>query len=116
MLAGIYAAVTRRRPDEPNRPAWHPEQCLTVAEAVRAYTAAPAYAAGEEREKGMLRTGYVADFVALSADPFTAAPDALPDTRVVLTVVGGEVRYSGSSDASGSSSASSSSASEASSG
>jgi len=111
VLAGIHAAVARRRPTERDRPAWHPEERLTVGEAVRAYTEGPAYAAGEEREKGKLRAGCVADFIALSADPFAAAPDALPEVRVALTVVGGEVRYSGSSGIGGSPSASSSSSS-----
>lgn len=97
VLAGIYAAVTRKRREEPHRPAWYPEETLTVEEAVRAYTDAPAYAAGEETIKGRLARGYVADFVALSDDPLTVQPDRLPDIRVMLTVVGGEVRYSASS-------------------
>ena len=113
VLAGIHAAVTRRRSGEPERPAWYPEECLTVGEAVRAYTEGPAYAAGEEREKGALRAGCVADFVALSGDPFAVAPDALPGLRVALTVVDGEVRYSGSSSAAESSGSSSSSSSSA---
>jgi len=107
VLAGIHAAVARRRPNEPDRPAWRPAERLTVGEAVRAYTEGPAYAAGEEREKGRLRAGYVADFVVLSADPFTVDPDALADVRAVLTVVGGETRYAGPSGIGGSSSPSS---------
>jgi predicted amidohydrolase YtcJ len=97
VLAGIHAAVTRMRREEPHRPAWYPEESLTVEEAVRAYTEGPAYAAGEETIKGRLAPGYVADFVALSEDPLAVPPDRLPDIRVMLTVVGGVVRYSASS-------------------
>lgn len=97
VLAGIYAAVTRKRREEPDRPAWYPEESLAVEEAVRAYTEGPAYAAGEETIKGRLVPGYVADFVALSEDPLAAPADRLPDIRVMLTVVGGVVRYSASS-------------------
>ncbi len=106
MLAGIYAAVARKRRHEPERPAWYPEERVTVAEAIHAYTAGAAYASGEERIKGRLLPGYVADFVALSRDPFAVPPEELPEIRVALTVVGGAVRYSASS-ASGSSSDSS---------
>ncbi len=106
VLAGIYAAVARKRRHEPERPAWYPEERVTVAEAIHAYTAGAAYASGEERIKGRLLPGYVADFVALSRDPFAVPPEELPEIRVALTVVGGAVRYSASS-ASGSSSDSS---------
>ncbi len=106
VLAGIYAAVARKRRHEPERPAWYPEERMTVAEAIQAYTEGAAYASGEERIKGKLLPGYVADFVALSRDPFAVAPDELPEIQVALTVVDGAVRYSASS-ASGSSSDSS---------
>ncbi len=95
--AGIYAAVTRKRREEPHRPAWYAEESLTAEEAVRAYTVGPAYAAGEETIKGRLAPGYVADFVALSEDPLAVPPDRLPALRVMLTVVDGVVRYSASS-------------------
>ncbi|HLJ60871.1 MAG TPA: amidohydrolase [bacterium] len=107
VFAGIYAVATRKRRDEPARPAWYPEERLTIEEAIAAYTEGPAYAAGEERIKGKLLPGYLADFVALSRDPLAGTPDELPETQVEMTVVGGAVRYSASSG-SGSSSASSS--------
>ena len=97
VLAGIYAAVARKRPDEPDRPAWYPEERVTVDEAICAYTEGPAYASGEERTKGRLAPGYLADFVALSHDPRAVPPEALPEIQVGLTVVGGVVRYSASS-------------------
>ncbi len=97
VLAGIYAAVTRKRREEPDRPAWYPEESLTTVEAVRAYTDGPAYAMGEETIKGRLAPGFVADFVALSEDPLAVPADRLPGIRVLLTVVGGVIRYSASS-------------------
>jgi predicted amidohydrolase YtcJ len=108
-LAGIYAAATRKRQEEPGRAPWYPEEALSVAEAVRAYTAGGAYAAGEEAIKGCLAPGRLADFVVLSPDPLAIPPEELPRVAVEMTVVGGVVRYSSSSvsSAPGSSSASS---------
>jgi len=102
-LAGIYAAVTRKRQAEPDAPAWYPEEALTVAETIGAYTQGPAYATGEETTKGVLASGYVADFVGLSEDLLAVPPDRIPAARVMLTVVGGVVRYSTSSGTSSSS-------------
>ncbi len=100
VLAGIYAAAVRRRQDEPGRDAWYPEEAITVAEAIRAYTEGAAYAAAEDHLKGRLAPGYLADFVALSDDPLEVSPERLPEIRVVLTAVGGVVRYSASSGSS----------------
>ncbi|HLW49266.1 MAG TPA: amidohydrolase [bacterium] len=97
VLTGIYAAVTRKRPEEPARPAWRPEEALTIHEAVHAYTEGAAYAAGEERAKGRLASGYAADFVGLSEDLYAVPPERIPDVRVRLTAVGGVVRYLDSS-------------------
>ena len=52
VLAGIHAAVARRRPNEPDRPAWHPEERLTVGEAVRAYTEGPGVRGGGGAREG----------------------------------------------------------------
>jgi len=92
---GLYAAVTRRRPDDP-RPPWHPEEALSVEEALRAYTVGAAYASGEEASKGTLTPGRLADFIVVDRDvPEEAAADplALLDTRVLATVVGGTPVY-----------------------
>ncbi len=70
-----------------------PGERLTVDEAVRAYTIGSAYAAGRERDTGMLRPGMLADFVVLSDDPYTVDPDDLARITVGATVVGGEVVY-----------------------
>ena len=99
-LAGIYAAVTRKHPhpDVPQaqgEPAegWYPEECLTVAQAVRAYTLDAAYAAGEDAVKGSLTPGKLADVVVLSRDIFAERPDAIRQTQVTLTILDGQVVY-----------------------
>jgi predicted amidohydrolase YtcJ len=68
-------------------------QAITVAEALRALTAVPAFTEGLDREKGVLRPGALADIVVLGADPTTVPPDRLEDIPVLATVVGGEVVY-----------------------
>jgi len=93
-LLGISAAVTRRTLDGKNPRGWIPEQKITAAEALRAYTATAAYAAFEEAEKGTLAPGKLADFVILSGDPLTAAPERIERIEVDTTVVGGRVVFS----------------------
>jgi len=95
VFQGLYAAVTRRRSGEPDRPAWYPDEILEIEEAVLAYTAGAAYAAGGESVQGRLGAGYVADFVALDRDIFACPPEDLLNAKVELTVVGGEVVYEG---------------------
>jgi hypothetical protein len=91
-LAGIHAAVTRRRADgSPDSEGWIPAQRLTVAEAVRAYTAGAAYASGEEHHKGSLSPGKLADLVVLSRDILTIEPMEILETRVQMTVFDGRI-------------------------
>ncbi len=85
-LAGIRAGVLRTIDD---RPAWHPEQCLTVAEAVAASTVNPPWLSGDERQRGKLLPGYLADLVVLSRDPLACPADELETIEVVATMVGG---------------------------
>jgi len=88
-IRGIYAAVTRRTLDGKHPGGWIPEQKITVEEAVRSYTAGGAYAEFAEREKGTLEPGKLADIVVLSKDIFQIAPEAIWDTKVISTWVGG---------------------------
>jgi predicted amidohydrolase YtcJ len=90
-ILGIYAAVTRETLDGTNPHGWVPEQKVTVEEAVRAYTATAAYAEFGEREKGTLEPGKLADMIVMSQDIFRIAPDDIPKTQVVSTIVGGRV-------------------------
>ena len=94
VMKGIHAAVTRRRADgSPGPEGWYPEQRLTVAEAVYAYTAGAAYASGEEAIKGTLSPGKLADLAVLSQDIFTADPMAILETDVLATTFDGEFVY-----------------------
>jgi predicted amidohydrolase YtcJ len=85
-LAGICAGVLRTL-DE--RPAWRPEQAVTVEEALAATCVAPAWLTGDERRRGKLLPGYLADLVVLDRDPVTCRPEELPELQVVATMVGG---------------------------
>jgi predicted amidohydrolase YtcJ len=84
--AGICAGVLRTIDD---RPAWHPEQALTLEQALTATCIAPAWLSGDERRSGRLLPGYFADLVVLDRDPFAVAPEELPQVQVVATMVGG---------------------------
>ncbi len=90
---GIYAAVTRR--DQKGWPpgGWYPEQKLTLAEAIRGFTADAAYAAFEEDSRGTIEPGKIADFTIVEGDPYTIAPDDLHKVRVKYTVVDGKAVY-----------------------
>jgi len=90
-LASIYASVTRKRQD--TGMAFFPEQSMTREEALYSYTLGNAYAAFEEESKGSLEVGKLGDIVVLSNNLLTCAADAIPSTEVVMTIVGGEVKF-----------------------
>jgi len=88
---GLRAAVTRRRADGlPGPEGWHPEQCLTMREALEGYTLGAAYAAGRENQLGRLSPGFFADLIVLEKDPFTCPPDDLLTMQSAATMLGGE--------------------------
>jgi predicted amidohydrolase YtcJ len=93
-MLGLYAATTRRATDGLPPKGWQPEQILTLDEALRAFTIGGAYAEFQEHQKGKLEAGYLADFAVLSNDIFSLAPDAILETNVDMTVLGGNVVYS----------------------
>lgn len=88
---GIAAAVTRRTLDEKHPDGWIPEQKITVAEAVRAYTYGAAYASFEEGVKGTIEPGKLADIAVLSQDIFTIDPAKIEDTKVIDTIFNGKI-------------------------
>ena len=89
----FYAAVTRRTLDGYAGPDWGLEQRLTREEALRMLTYWPAFAAFQEKERGTIEVGKLADFTVLSAD-ILQVPDAqILKARVAMTIVGGEVVY-----------------------
>jgi predicted amidohydrolase YtcJ len=85
-LEGLVAGVLRSLDD---RPAWRPEEAVTVEQALHAATVAPAWLAGDERRRGKLLPGYLADLVVLDRDPVTCPTDELRELEVVATMVGG---------------------------
>lgn len=90
-IMGIYAAVTRRTLDGKHPDGWVPEQKITVEEAVRAYTMGSAFASFEEKLKGSIEPGKLADFVVLSDDIFAIDPVKIADVKVVMTMFDGHV-------------------------
>ena len=93
-LAGIDAAVNRRTLDGKHPEGWFPEQRISVAEAIEAYTLTSAYAGFEEKDRGSLEPGKLADMVLLSRDILADTErDHITETQVVMTMVGGKVAY-----------------------
>jgi hypothetical protein len=92
-ILGIYAAVTRRTTDGANPNGWFPEQKITVAEAIEAYTVNCAYAVFEEHEKGSIAPGKMADLVVLSDDILAIDPVRIENVSVEMTIVGGKTVY-----------------------
>jgi predicted amidohydrolase YtcJ len=92
-LANLYAAVTRRTPQGEPTGGWYPQEALTLDEALRAYTLAPALATGEAHLKGSLTPGKLADLVVLSRDVHAGCPEDLLISHVDLTLLGGRIIY-----------------------
>ena len=90
-IKNLYASVTRKRED--GGMAFFPEQRMTRQEALYSYTLGNAYAAFEEDLKGSLEYGKLADLVVLSHDLLTCTDEEILETKVLLTLVGGEVKY-----------------------
>jgi predicted amidohydrolase YtcJ len=90
-LFGYYAAVTRQDRSGNPKGGWMPDQRMTREEALKSWTLDGAFAAFEEHVKGSLAPGKLADFVMLSADILRAAPEEILRTRVLMTVLGGQV-------------------------
>jgi len=88
-LLGIYAAVTRNTLDNAFPRGWHPEQRITVAEALRAYTFGTAYASFYDDHVGSLTPGRLADLVVLDTDILNVPPERIKDARVLLTLFDG---------------------------
>jgi predicted amidohydrolase YtcJ len=92
-IAGIYAAVTRRTLDDKNPNGWFPDEKISVEQAVKCYTANNAYAGFQENKLGRLKAGMLADFVLLSDDIFSIAPEKIRDVKVLRTIVNGKEVY-----------------------
>ncbi len=90
---GLYACVTRERPDGGPRNGWEPQEKISLENCIRAYTSGSAYAQFEEGKKGELKVGEYADFVILSNDLTKIPPSQFTKTRVLRTVVAGRTVY-----------------------
>jgi predicted amidohydrolase YtcJ len=84
--AGVCAGVLRTIDD---RAAWHPEQRVSLEEALHATTVNPAWLARDERRRGKLLPGFLADLVVLDRDPYGLEPNQLPEVQLVATMLGG---------------------------
>ncbi|HLK29179.1 MAG TPA: amidohydrolase [Puia sp.] len=89
-ISGIYAAVTRRTLDDKNPNGWFPDEKISVEQALKCYTANNAYASFQETKLGKLKAGMLADFVVLSDDILSIAPEKIRDIKVLRTVVNGK--------------------------
>jgi predicted amidohydrolase YtcJ len=92
-LLGLYAAVTRATLDGKHPAGWFPEQKLTIQEAIEAYTMGSAFAEFQDREKGSITPGKLADVVLLSDDILTIEPAKIRDVKVLKTIVGGKLVF-----------------------
>jgi predicted amidohydrolase YtcJ len=91
-IASYYASVSRMMN---NGERFYPDQRMSRMEALKSYTINAAYAAFEEDLKGSLTPGKLADITVLSQDILTVPEERIPETRVEMTIVGGEIVYRG---------------------
>jgi hypothetical protein len=92
-IQGLYAAVTRATLDGKNPEGWIPEEKITLSEAIEAYMMGSAFAEFQEREKGSITPGKLADMVILSDNIFEMKPEDIRNVKVQTTIVGGNVVY-----------------------
>lgn len=93
-LAGIHAAVTRRRADgSPDPEGWYPQQRLSIDEAIRGFTMGPAETSGQQRHLGSISPGKLADLTVFERDIYRIAPEELLNVKIAGTMVGGSFKY-----------------------
>ncbi len=92
-LLTIHAAVTRQFAEGGPPGGWHPEERVTVAEAVEAYTVGSSNAEFQEHQKGAIEVGKLADMAVLSQDLFAIPPGEILNTKVEMTILGGRCIY-----------------------
>lgn len=92
-LTGLHSAITRQNAGGEPEGGWHPDQRLTLTEALRAYTLGPAYAAFEEDRKGRIAPGQWADLTILAKDVRAIPTSEIPRVEVLGTLVGGRFAH-----------------------
>jgi predicted amidohydrolase YtcJ len=90
----FYAAVARKSIKGKSGQGWHPQQAVSRADALKMFTLWPAYAAFEEKDKGSIEVGKLADFTVLSRDIMKIPEAEILETQNEMTVIGGEIIYS----------------------
>src|SRR6266545_39677 len=91
----FYAAVARKDQKGFSGDGWHPEEAVTRDQALKMFTVWPAFAAFEEKLRGSIESGKLADFTLLSADIMEIPEMDILKTRCLMTVIGGEIVYEG---------------------
>jgi predicted amidohydrolase YtcJ len=89
----FYAAVARKSIKGESGEGWHPDQAVSREQALKMFTIWPAYAAFEEKDKGSIEPGKLADFTVLSQDIMKIPEPEILRTRCVMTVIGGEIVF-----------------------
>lgn len=93
VFEGIHAAL--RRTKRNSKESWFPEQTMKLQEIIHAYTMGAAFASGEEKIKGSISAGKLADLMVISDDIFNCSPEDIPCITVQKMIVGGEFVYEG---------------------
>jgi predicted amidohydrolase YtcJ len=89
----FYAAVARKSTKGESGEGWHPEQAVAREDALKMFTLWPAEAAFEEKDKGSIEVGKLADFTVLSQDIMKVPEKEILETRNEMTLIGGELVY-----------------------
>jgi hypothetical protein len=92
-LTQIFSAVTRIPPMFPSREPWHPEQALSVEQAIECYTLNSAYGEFMEQRKGSISPGKLADLCVLNKNILEIDPHQILETEVVMTIFDGKVAF-----------------------
>jgi len=92
-LPGIHAAVTRQNEQGQPEGGWYPEERLTVAQAVQAYTMGPARLSGKAHRQGSITPSKWADLIMLSRNIFEIAPAEIANTQVEMTIFDGQIVF-----------------------
>ncbi len=92
-LEGIYASITRQDKMGYPEKGWEPDQKMSLPEAIKSYTEWASYASNEENIKGKIEEGFYADFTVLDKELKSENPKMILNTRVLATILNGEIIY-----------------------
>lgn len=90
---GLQILLTRQTPEGTPPGGWHPNERITLPQAIKGYTLDGAYAARRDKTEGSIEVGKLADLIIISQDLFKVAPNQIGNTKVMLTMVGGKIVY-----------------------